>query len=373
MDRPRWLDWSAIIVVASVSIGVLGCQAPPAPFDPFMTGNTTIAPPGTALPTASPYYGTGVSAPVVTQGAPGAPGFGPGTVAPPTAVAPAPAATVAPEIPIKRNAQGYLPSGGFSIPQSSTSAINTPGLANAPPPNTYYDPRLRALVTNPTSTDSLIPSHSPLPAVLQTSGSSASGATSNAVFQTPAPAAVDRYVRPKSLDRNSGLPEISDLPMAATVSSAPLNSSANFQPNVSNVPLLNGGVATTTVANSQFDSSQAVWQGTDNRVQLTSGAGAGGSIAAKSEPGGTYNHDAGYRTLQGKLDYLQSCGIWKLRYIPVDGQTDDYGGSVVLSDKSRLNGFSSGDFVTVQGRLTGATTQSQDYSVPYQIDQIQKQ
>src|SRR5688500_7278181 len=89
-----------------------GCQTPAAPFDPFMAGQTTIPPPGTAAPaiaapaTAAPYYDS--APPVVTV--PGA-----STIYPPPGViaAPVPASTLPPA------GSGRFPR-GITLPQSST-------------------------------------------------------------------------------------------------------------------------------------------------------------------------------------------------------------------------------------------------------------
>ncbi|MDZ7617026.1 MAG: hypothetical protein U1E05_08480, partial [Patescibacteria group bacterium] len=46
-------------------------------------------------------------------------------------------------------------------------------------------------------------------------------------------------------------------------------------------------------------------------------------------PAGQYGFDPSYAWLRGRLEYSQVDRRWKLRYIPVDGNTDQYGGSVV--------------------------------------------
>jgi hypothetical protein len=77
------------------ALAVAGCQAPAAPFDPFLAGRTTIPPPGTAVattaaPAAAPYYNAGppvVSVPGATTIYP-PPGATPATV-PTSALPPA--------------------------------------------------------------------------------------------------------------------------------------------------------------------------------------------------------------------------------------------------------------------------------------------
>jgi hypothetical protein len=67
-----------------------------------------------------------------------------------------------------------------------------------------------------------------------------------------------------------------------------------------------------------------------------------------------YGYAADYRTLRGQLEYSLAERRWKLRYIPIDGDTDSHGGSVVLVDNPPGE-FQAGDFVAVAGDLTGDT------------------
>lgn len=83
-----------------------------------------------------------------------------------------------------------------------------------------------------------------------------------------------------------------------------------------------------------------------------------------------YAHTPAYDTLRGRLEYSQSSHQWKLRYIPTSGQTDAYGGSVVLSDVSSLKSYAPGDMVAVRGRLA-STGETPDFSPAYQVDAIE--
>lgn len=65
-----------------------------------------------------------------------------------------------------------------------------------------------------------------------------------------------------------------------------------------------------------------------------------------------YGYASNYRRLRGRLEYSNIDRAWKLRYIPVggiDGDNDEYGGSVVLPDVPELARFELGDFVEVEG------------------------
>jgi len=75
------------------------------------------------------------------------------------------------------------------------------------------------------------------------------------------------------------------------------------------------------------------------------------SFAGESSDDARFGHDATYRRLRGKLEYLQSSGDWKLRYIPIDGATDDYGGSVVISNPEALGHVTPGEYVAVEGEV----------------------
>jgi hypothetical protein len=75
-------------------------------------------------------------------------------------------------------------------------------------------------------------------------------------------------------------------------------------------------------------------------------------------PSGEYAHSADYQTLRGKLEYSPSLRQWKLRYIPIDGRTDAYGGSVILPESAELSTFKSGELVEVRGSLPAARISS---------------
>jgi hypothetical protein len=82
-----------------------------------------------------------------------------------------------------------------------------------------------------------------------------------------------------------------------------------------------------------------------------------------------YAYDPAYTWLRGKLEYSQRDRRWKLRYIPVDGSTDQYGGSVVLTNPQKLDGFEPGEFVEVQGALAGRVGR-EPFAPGYRIERI---
>jgi hypothetical protein len=113
------------------------------------------------------------------------------------------------------------------------------------------------------------------------------------------------------------------------------------------------------------------------RGNLDSEAGAGSFIATgQSSPtphvAELFGHHEQYLWLRGQLEYSAIDKRWKLRYIPHDaaeGRMDNYGGSVVLVAGEKLNNFSSGDFVMVQGRL-GEQAADKGYAPLYHVQQV---
>ena len=85
-----------------------------------------------------------------------------------------------------------------------------------------------------------------------------------------------------------------------------------------------------------------------------------------------YAHDPQYRWLRGRLEYSHIARRWKLRYIPIDGATDDFGGSVVLSDTTLLSGYERGQLVEVRGKLGSMAPDDHSYAPDYEIHHIKR-
>jgi hypothetical protein len=92
---------------------------------------------------------------------------------------------------------------------------------------------------------------------------------------------------------------------------------------------------------------------------------------AKDGSGADYAFAPDYTSLSGRLEYSQSSRQWKLRYIPIDGQTDSYGGSVVLRGSPQLESFKPGDQVAVRGSLAAKSSAAASFSPLYQLDRIE--
>ena len=98
---------------------------------------------------------------------------------------------------------------------------------------------------------------------------------------------------------------------------------------------------------------------------------AGGKPKSFS-PRARYGHDPDYGWLRGRLEHSQGDQRWKLRYTPIDGVTDDFGGSVVFSDTSLLSGYERGEFVEVRGKLGSVAPDAHGYAPDFEIHQIKR-
>jgi hypothetical protein len=84
-----------------------------------------------------------------------------------------------------------------------------------------------------------------------------------------------------------------------------------------------------------------------------------------------YGYASDYAWLQGRLEHSQANNRWKLRYIPVDGETDAYGGSVILENPEELGDLAAGDFVRVRGILLEGEQDTVSFAPAYRISQLQ--
>jgi hypothetical protein len=100
---------------------------------------------------------------------------------------------------------------------------------------------------------------------------------------------------------------------------------------------------------------------------------AGEERQAAGGEGTDYAFAPDYAWLRGRLEYSQSAHQWKLRYIPIDGQTDQFGGSVVLPNSPALEAFKPGDRVAVHGSLAAHSFASGSFSPLYKFDQVAPQ
>jgi len=119
--------------------------------------------------------------------------------------------------------------------------------------------------------------------------------------------------------------------------------------------------AAPTLARAGSGSSSTVW----NRPSTAAGS--------PDQPAAGFGYDPQYRWLRGKLEYSQATQTWRLRYIPPDGATDNYGGSVIISDASRLGGLKPGDLVYAEGTPGTAGATAGSFAPVYTLARIAKQ
>lgn len=107
-------------------------------------------------------------------------------------------------------------------------------------------------------------------------------------------------------------------------------------------------------------------------------AGSPGSTAKSAIAGqmGGYGYSEDYSSLKGRIEYSATARQWKLRYIPRDAsehKIDNFGGSVILANNDLLQGYSTGEFVRVEGRLTGHEGAAHSFAPSYQVVRIARQ
>lgn len=83
-----------------------------------------------------------------------------------------------------------------------------------------------------------------------------------------------------------------------------------------------------------------------------------------------YSYDPQYAWLRGRLEYSQIDHCWKLRYIPVDGVTDPFGGSVILANTKALSGYERGNFVEIQGKLGSTNPENRTFSPTFEVKTV---
>lgn len=107
-----------------------------------------------------------------------------------------------------------------------------------------------------------------------------------------------------------------------------------------------------------------------SRTSPVSSPPPGAVQAVAFEQAASYAHDPSYRWLRGKIEYSRTDRRWKLRYIPIDGNPDRYGGSVALAEGTTLADFAAGDFVEVRGQLRTGSQIDWGYAPVYRVEQI---
>lgn len=111
-------------------------------------------------------------------------------------------------------------------------------------------------------------------------------------------------------------------------------------------------------------------RGSIPRVQGSSGFRGFGPIGEVTR---RFAYDPQYQWLRGQLEYAQATNQWKLRYIPIEEQTDRFGGSVLIANPHVLGNLRPDDFVLVRGRLQAQETDARSFAPVYTISVVQRQ
>ena len=348
MKRPLALIFAATLVC--------GCNTPNGIVDPFV-GRQTIPPPSTGVasnpPAANPYY------PGSAQGgAPSGGGFNANSGANNRYAPPG-------------DSFGYGGMANRSNPTTS-GATQLPGGPTAAPASISREP------ARPAAGGAPVRSANPAERPPASSGAS-SRAPASAGFQVnnnprrgldQATAASVRHTdqaprdsfssgtrgEPGRLSPTEKATDIMELPDARPAGKASSGSSG-FRP---------VGSARRASYEEPVDESQADDNARERRSTRREPALAG-------ESPGNFGFDPNYQWLRGKLEYSRIDDRWKLRYIPINGDTDEFGGSVVLLGSRLLEGYKPGEFITVYGSLGDNGSEARGFAPPFQLDRVIRQ
>lgn len=153
--------------------------------------------------------------------------------------------------------------------------------------------------------------------------------------------------------RPSRFVEIGDLPDAGTRAARSRRMDSRVQQASATVALGSGSARTNASGPSTQTGSTSAW-----------------SSANGSTPSLRYGYDPAYAWLRGRLEYSDVAKRWKLRYIPINGQADRFGGSVVLGETTLLADLEQGDFVEIRGRLLTGENGHWGYAPVYEVAQL---
>jgi hypothetical protein len=110
-----------------------------------------------------------------------------------------------------------------------------------------------------------------------------------------------------------------------------------------------------------------------NGVAFADGAAGNGGVDGGPEGASAYSYHNKYQWLRGKLEYSSAAKRWKLRYIPIDGTTDQFGGSVVLPPSPLLEKMHAGEMVTAIGAIGEVPAEHGRFAPLYQLSAIHRQ
>lgn len=348
--------WCALIVVAVCA----GCRNTPPVMDPFLT-QQTIPPPGTATPptSAPPYYmapaGSSVSSPLVSP-----PAGASMPVTPPPTQTPPPIPYSVPQgfSPAPAGYGAFIPNvsapaGSQVQPAASTQSLAAASAGGHPmygvPGGMSYSPAAPAAAQQPT------PAQTAAPGLLPP------GSTAGAVSIGGA-AAAQPGVTPAGWQPAAG----------GTGVDAPVRSTGDFRPgNTSTLTMPASATSGGTL--NQSMARPVVKDVTDLPLAQPTEYAAPLPSTAAMPSSSNYGYDSQYRWVKGKLEYSQTSRAWRLRYIPPDAANDNYGGSVILSDASKLGGLQNGEYVVAYGAIGPAAADNGSFAAMYHVTRVERQ
>jgi len=338
-----------VIILSGIAV-LSGCQGQDVhtPIDPFF-GQTKIAPPGTGQFTrqaaVDPYYRQSAATP------PTSPTLGPLT--PPLART-ADEASAAPIEAVADSAaqapqRPSAPGDRIEIPLTArreAPRVSLASTAAAPKP-------LEPATTRPPQ---------PCPP------------------QPCPPQRVVQTITPRA-DRNEPRPALYASPVACRPCPPPPCVPPTRTVDIMDLPPVDGDAATRPNCDVQFAS--ATMPAETVTVRIPTRADATPKAATKSAPTlappktptdslGRFGYSTDYRRLRGRLEYFDMERSWKIRYIPIDGETDIYGGSVIIDDPTQLSGLERGDFVEARGEVLTASDDLPDFAPTFRLTEIRE-
>jgi hypothetical protein len=338
MMRPLALVFAAMLVA--------GCRAPNGSMDPFL-GRQTVPPPGTGVASSPPgnaYY----QAPRSSTVTPGPAPAGDGRFVPSDgaynyggSAAARPATTPAAAQPARL---------GNTASNATASRLNAGGA-----PVRSLTPADRA----PTNPGSRLQNASPPGSFQVNNNPGLPATTASRRLGTTPPSSM-----PRPID-NAPATDINDLPRRSSrsgSSSDPASSSGStngFRPAGST----SKRVSYERQSDESDEEGNQMTLRTPRRETLT-----------RASSTGDYSHAPDYQWVKGRLEYSRIDDRWKLRYIPINGDTDEYGGSVVLLGSRMMEGYKPGELVTAYGTVDASeSAESRGFAPPYRLDRIVRQ
>lgn len=329
-------------VVCAVALG--GCKGSEAriPIDPFY-GQTKIPPPGTGQmsrrPAVDPYYPHRAAA--APQGVP---------QASEGLAATSEAASGAASPPGPAEANTAPPPAGQLAGQPKGDQIEIPGAARRSIPIGS-----EATVASPSSLAASPPSR---PAAAAPSAAASPG-------PPKAPERIVQTIAPRGEDVARQGPAVYPPPTVTRGGSA---GAAGGAVDIMDLPPVRSGAEVRR--DDRVELASAVAPASKPKAAAAAVAEEPLARSKKPDPLGDYGYSTDYRRLRGRLEYLEKEQCWKLRYIPIDGATDQYGGSVVLEQSGALAGYRRGDLVEVRGELSARAADGKDFAPAYQVADI---